>query len=61
VNADIQCIGVCMVDPDTGICMGCGRGPEEIAGVPQHKAPPPPPAKPALPANVAAEAENPSD
>lgn len=22
-----QCIGVCMSDPETGVCMGCGRPP----------------------------------
>ncbi|MFN4324267.1 MAG: hypothetical protein ACK4FP_00105 [Azonexus sp.] len=22
-----QCIGVCMADPETGVCMGCGRPP----------------------------------
>ncbi len=22
-----QCVGVCMSDPETGICMGCGRPP----------------------------------
>jgi predicted Fe-S protein YdhL (DUF1289 family) len=31
---DIACLGICIVDPDTGICQGCGRGPEEISGVP---------------------------
>lgn len=24
-NEDIQCVGICMVDPDTGYCLGCGR------------------------------------
>lgn len=23
------CVGVCMVDPDTGYCLGCGRPPAE--------------------------------
>lgn len=22
-----QCVGVCMSDPETGVCMGCGRPP----------------------------------
>jgi hypothetical protein len=22
-----QCVGVCMSDPDSGVCMGCGRPP----------------------------------
>lgn len=27
-NEDLyQCIGVCMADPETGACMGCGRPP----------------------------------
>jgi hypothetical protein len=28
---DIACLGICIVDPETGICQGCGRGPEEIS------------------------------
>jgi hypothetical protein len=61
VSADIQCVGVCIIDADTGVCMGCGRAPEEISGVPQPSPPPPDAAKAPLPANVAAEAANPSD
>lgn len=30
---DIACLGICIVDPETGICQGCGRGPEEVSGV----------------------------
>ena len=30
---DIACLGICIVDPETGICQGCGRGPEEVTGV----------------------------
>jgi len=27
-NEDLyQCVGVCMSDPDSGVCMGCGRPP----------------------------------
>jgi hypothetical protein len=54
VSGEFQCVGVCIIDPDTGACMGCGRVPEEISGVPQPqplKAEVPVP----LPANVAAE------
>lgn len=29
---DIACLGICIVDPDTGICQGCGRGPEDVSG-----------------------------
>ncbi|MBI1907054.1 MAG: DUF1289 domain-containing protein [Rhodocyclales bacterium] len=25
---------MCMIDPDTGVCLGCGRAPEEMSGVP---------------------------
>lgn len=28
---DIACLGICIVDPDTGICQGCGRGPEDVS------------------------------
>lgn len=23
-----QCVGICMTDPDSGYCLGCGRPPE---------------------------------
>lgn len=52
--SDALCVGVCMIDWDSGICLGCGRTPEEIEGVPV--APPQPETKPAqapLPPNVA--------
>jgi predicted Fe-S protein YdhL (DUF1289 family) len=26
------CIRVCMIDPETGLCEGCGRTRDEIAG-----------------------------
>jgi len=25
---DYLCVGVCMFDPDSGYCLGCGRPPE---------------------------------
>lgn len=34
MSNDVQCVGICMIDPDSGVCLGCGRLPEEIAGVP---------------------------
>ena len=52
--SDALCVGVCMIDWDSGICLGCGRTPEEIEGVPV--AAPQPEQKPAkvpLPPNVA--------
>jgi uncharacterized protein len=35
---DSQCLGICMIDPDSGACLGCGRLPEEISGVPVRPA-----------------------
>lgn len=26
-----QCVGICMNDPDSGYCIGCGRPPEPLA------------------------------
>ena len=31
-NEDIVCIGVCINDPETGVCLGCGRQPEAVSG-----------------------------
>lgn len=28
-----QCVGICMTDPDTGHCLGCGRPPEPVQEV----------------------------
>lgn len=28
---DIACLGICIIDPETGICGGCGRGPEDVS------------------------------
>ncbi|HMW18965.1 MAG TPA: DUF1289 domain-containing protein [Accumulibacter sp.] len=25
---DYLCVGICMADPDSGYCLGCGRPPE---------------------------------
>jgi len=27
------CVGVCMADPDSGYCLGCGRPPLESPGI----------------------------
>lgn len=54
--SEALCVGVCMIDWDSGVCLGCGRTPEEINGVPVA-----PPAQPSasetapLPDNVAAQ------
>ncbi|CAM5442497.1 DUF1289 domain-containing protein [Thauera sp.] len=64
MSGDTLCVGVCMIDWDSGVCLGCGRTADEINGVPVV---PPPPALKAddapvpLPANVAAELGEGSD
>lgn len=30
-DADYPCVGVCMVDPDSGYCLGCGRPPPPLS------------------------------
>jgi len=27
------CVGICMTDPDSGYCLGCGRPPEVPPGI----------------------------
>lgn len=57
MSNDTLCVGVCLIDADTGVCLGCGRTPEEISGVPvAPPAPAVPPVRPTdgLPARVAA-------
>ncbi len=51
--SDPLCVGVCMIDWDSGVCLGCGRTPEEIEGVPVAPAAPEPERTAPLPANVA--------
>jgi predicted Fe-S protein YdhL (DUF1289 family) len=29
---ETPCVRICVVDPDTGFCVGCGRTRDEIAG-----------------------------
>lgn len=31
MNEGIVCIGVCINDPETGVCLGCGRQPEAVS------------------------------
>ena len=64
MSGDALCVGVCMIDWDAGVCLGCGRTADEINGVPVAS----PPAalqaddKPApQPANVAAQVGEGSD
>jgi uncharacterized protein len=28
-----QCVGICMADPDSGYCLGCGRPPLESPSI----------------------------
>ena len=32
---DYPCVGVCMFDPDSGYCLGCGRPPAPVSEVTQ--------------------------
>lgn len=32
-EARYQCVGICMTDPDSGYCLGCGRPPETEPGI----------------------------
>ena len=46
LEADYPCVGICMNDPDTGYCIGCGRPPwpvndQGIATAEVHLALPP--------------------
>ncbi|MCK6407948.1 DUF1289 domain-containing protein [Thauera sp.] len=34
MSGDALCVGVCMIDWDSGVCLGCGRTADEINGVP---------------------------
>lgn len=27
---DYPCVGICMIDPDSGYCLGCGRPPVAV-------------------------------
>ena len=68
-STDIVCIGVCIVDPESGICMGCGRGPEVVSWGADNEhererkksSASRSAAQYPLPPQVAREAENPSD
>lgn len=53
--SEALCVGVCMIDWDSGVCLGCGRTPEEIDGVPVPPPVEPPKAAVPLPDNVAAQ------
>lgn len=38
-----QCVGVCMADPDSGYCLGCGRPPFDAPAIVAEPAPASPP------------------
>ena len=31
LEAEFPCVGICMNDPDTGYCIGCGRPPWPVS------------------------------
>lgn len=33
MSTDALCVGVCMIDWEAGVCLGCGRSTDEIHGV----------------------------
>ena len=33
MSGDALCVGVCLMDWDAGVCLGCGRTTDEIHGV----------------------------
>ena len=51
--SDELCVGVCMMDWDSGVCLGCGRTAEEIDGVPVASPAPDAPGPTPAPASVA--------
>lgn len=62
--SDPLCVGVCMIDWDAGVCLGCGRTTDEIDGVTLPPSPPdtaPELVAAPLPANVAAQVGEGSD
>jgi hypothetical protein len=32
VEDEYLCVGICMTDPDSGYCLGCGRPPLAVTG-----------------------------
>ena len=34
MSGDALCVGVCMIDWEAGVCLGCGRSADEINGMP---------------------------
>ena len=42
MSADALCVGVCMIDWEAGVCLGCGRSTDEIHAVEAEPSPPVP-------------------
>lgn len=34
-DEDYLCVGICMADPDSGYCLGCGRPPVPVSSITQ--------------------------
>ena len=43
MSGDALCVGVCMIDWEAGVCLGCGRSTDEIHGVAAESPPAAPP------------------
>ena len=39
MSNDALCVGVCLMDWDAGVCLGCGRSTDEIHGVAAEPSP----------------------
>ena len=39
MSGDALCVGVCMIDWEAGVCLGCGRSTDEIHGVAAEPSP----------------------
>lgn len=51
--SEIGCLGVCIYDPETGVCLACGRVPDGVEVAPPPQPLPPAAEKAPLPPQVA--------
>ena len=52
MSGDALCVGVCMMDWESGVCLGCGRTADEIYGTTEtSEAEPPAESQAGLPAS----------
>ena len=58
MSGDPLCVGVCMIDWESGVCLGCGRTADEIHGTTDTPAAEPQAGK--APGNEAPAAESPA-